>query len=88
MPYLPCPGVPSYTPQLIRTLLTNPALEGWNFDPTLFTVILLALIVNQGGVIVDVLDGTDRSEAIYKARSAVNTVCRSQKPTRTFSLVF
>jgi hypothetical protein len=41
-------------PTLIRTLLENPALEEWQFDPNVFSLLFLSLIVRRGGVILDV----------------------------------
>jgi len=41
-------------PTLIRTLLENPALEEWQFDPNVFSLVLLSHIVRRGGVILDV----------------------------------
>jgi hypothetical protein len=65
MPQLPSPGSHAFTPQLIRSVLADPSLKGWDFDSSLFTTILLALIVGKGGVIVDVSsdreDGNDAS---------------------------
>jgi len=51
---LPTPGSGDYMPTLIRVLLENPALEEWQFDPNLFSLVFLSLIVRKGGVILDV----------------------------------
>jgi hypothetical protein len=51
---LPIPGSGEYMPTLIRTLLENPALEEWQFDPNVFSLVFLSLIVRRGGVILDV----------------------------------
>jgi hypothetical protein len=51
---LPRPGSEQYMPTLIRTLLDNPALEEWQFDPNIFSLLLISLIVKKGGVILDV----------------------------------
>ncbi|KAL7418266.1 hypothetical protein Q5752_006722 [Cryptotrichosporon argae] len=50
---LPQPGAPSFTRQLYATLARAPSLNGWIPDPSLFSTLLLALIVKQGGVLVD-----------------------------------
>ena len=41
-------------PTLIRVLLENPSLEEWQFDPNLFSLVFLSLVVRKGGVILDV----------------------------------
>jgi hypothetical protein len=51
---LPIPGSGDYMPTLIRTLLDNPALEEWQFDPNAFSLVFLSLIVRRGGVILDI----------------------------------
>lgn len=40
-------------PTLIRVLLEKPSLEEWQFDPNLFSLVFLSLIVRKGGVILD-----------------------------------
>lgn len=62
MHWLPPPGSAAYTPKLIRYLLHEPALQNWEFDTSLFTTILLALIVDKGGVIVDVAPATEKDK--------------------------
>lgn len=51
---LPTPGSAQYMLTLLRTLLENPAMEGWQFDQTLFSLLFLALIVRRGGVCINV----------------------------------
>ena len=58
---LPRPGSEQYMPTLIRTLLDNPALEEWQFDPNTFSLLLLSLIVKKGGVILDVPSSSSSS---------------------------
>ena len=48
-------------PTLIRTLLDNPALEEWQFDPNTFSLLLLSLIVKKGGVVLDVPSSSSSS---------------------------
>ena len=67
---LPTPGSGDYMPTLIRVLLENPALEEWQFDPNLFSLVFLSLIVRKGGVILDVptssrSSGTDVVDGAY-----------------------
>ncbi|WWD03441.1 hypothetical protein V865_001493 [Kwoniella europaea PYCC6329] len=50
---LPQIGSPSFTPLLLRYVLAHPSLDGWPINPSLFSVLLLAMIVRQGGVVVD-----------------------------------
>jgi len=51
---LPIQGSGQYMPTLIRTLLENPALEEWQFDPNVFSLLLLSFMTKKGGVIFDV----------------------------------
>ncbi|WVQ67195.1 uncharacterized protein L199_005390 [Kwoniella botswanensis] len=50
---LPQIGSPSFTPLLLRYVLAHPSLDGWPINPSLFSVIILAMIVRKGGVVVD-----------------------------------
>ena len=67
---LPTAGSPSFLPSLIAHLGDSRQLHGWTFDPTLLSVLLLALIVKRGGVILDVL----REPHAPKSRDAVHSV--------------
>ncbi len=73
---LPTPGTPSFLPLLIAHLHDPPSLAGWNFDPTLLSVLLIALIVRRGGVIIDVeRDGSSGSkEGVKKVVKVVQAV--------------
>jgi len=74
---LPTPGTPSFLPLLIDHLLTSPQLRGWNFDPTLLSALLIALIVRRGGVIVDVLRDDKRAstrEGVERVVSVISAV--------------
>lgn len=59
-------------PTLIRTLLDNPALEEWQFDPNTFSLLLLSLIVKKGGVILDVPSAS--SSQSYETLGVVDEV--------------
>ena len=83
---LPQPGTPSFTPLLLRTLLSAPSLHGWTFDPNLFSVLLLALIVKKGGVIVDVLDEPTSSSRGAEREAGREKVVRVIQAVRFFPL--
>ncbi|WWC91529.1 uncharacterized protein L201_006475 [Kwoniella dendrophila CBS 6074] len=51
---IPKLGSPSFTPLLLRYILTHPALKGWSINPSLFSILLLAFIVRKGGIVIDV----------------------------------
>ncbi|WWD19466.1 hypothetical protein CI109_103926 [Kwoniella shandongensis] len=51
---LPPPGAVNFTPLLLDHLESHPQLHGWSLDPSLFSVLLLTLIVKRGGLVVDV----------------------------------
>ncbi|GFZ48509.1 hypothetical protein JCM24511_06257 [Saitozyma sp. JCM 24511] len=53
---LPAPGSPNFVPQLVSHAHTHLSPQ-WDFDTSLFSAVLLALIVGsrRGGVVVDVL---------------------------------
>jgi hypothetical protein len=72
---LPQPGSPDYVPSLIRHLGEEPSLAGWQPDPGLFAALLLTLIVNKGGMVVDV----PSSEG--KISRVVEHVCAVSPPT-------
>ena len=74
----PEPGAASFLPTLIAHLHDQPFLNTWNFDSTLFSVILIALIVRRGGLIVDVVreDGKTRSrQRVDRVIKVVSAVC-------------
>lgn len=73
---LPDLGSSQYMPTLIRTLLEHPALEEWQFDPTLFSLLLLGLIVKKGGVVVNVPGKRRRKEHVDATASSVIAVSR------------
>ncbi|WWC94669.1 hypothetical protein V866_001517 [Kwoniella sp. B9012] len=50
---LPQKGSPSFTALLLRYVLAHPSLDGWPINPSLFSVLLLAMIVRKGGVVID-----------------------------------
>ncbi|KAK6909618.1 hypothetical protein L486_00734 [Kwoniella mangroviensis CBS 10435] len=50
---LPQIGSPSFTPLLLRYVLAHPSLGGWPINPSLFSVLLLAMIVRKGGAVID-----------------------------------
>ncbi|WWC71831.1 uncharacterized protein I206_105790 [Kwoniella pini CBS 10737] len=52
--YLPELGSPSFTPLLLRYVLSHPSLKGWSINPSLLSVLLLALIVRKGGILIDI----------------------------------
>lgn len=56
---LPKPGSPSYLPSLLSHITSQPTLNGFQPDPVLFSAILLNLIVDRGGIIVDLPVDTD-----------------------------
>ncbi|WVW85956.1 hypothetical protein I302_107994 [Kwoniella bestiolae CBS 10118] len=65
---LPPLGSPSFTPLLLRHVLSHPALAGWSINPSLFSVLLLAMIVRKGGVVVDTTkrDIDDLAQVIHQ----------------------
>jgi hypothetical protein len=65
-------------PTLIRTLLDNPALEEWQFDPNVFSLLLLSLIVKKGGIILDV-PRMSRSQEILDVVDGVQGVSRLRR---------
>jgi hypothetical protein len=64
---------------LFRTLLANPALEEWQLDPSIFTLIFLSLIVKKGGVIFDIPNCHKRPDGIFKTVDSVLAVCSSRE---------
>ena len=50
----PEPGSGSYFPNLLAYIDKSPGLNGWKLDPSLFSALLLCLVVKRGGLIVDV----------------------------------
>lgn len=66
---LPKPGIHSYIPNLIASITTQDALQDWQPDPTLFSVILLWLVVKRGGLILDVpANGSAKGKGKEKGR--------------------
>ena len=53
---LPEPGSPSFIKNLLQHIVSSAPLDNWTPDPTLFSALLLSLIVNQGGLIVNTPD--------------------------------
>jgi hypothetical protein len=72
---LPNPGSSQYMPTLMRTLLENPALEEWQFDPNVFSLLLLSLIVKRGGIILDLPSGSSGGDGQDRAVRCVVAVC-------------
>ncbi|ORX40769.1 hypothetical protein BD324DRAFT_612059 [Kockovaella imperatae] len=58
---LPPLGSSSFVPLLLAGIADQPSLQGWKPDPTLFSTILISLIVNRGALIVDVDTNEDDS---------------------------
>lgn len=72
---LPQPGSLDYVPSLIRHLHDEPTLAGWQPDPGLFAALLLTLIVNKGGMVVEV------PSSAGKISKVVEHVCAVSSPT-------
>ncbi|WWC64391.1 uncharacterized protein I303_107001 [Kwoniella dejecticola CBS 10117] len=70
---LPRVGSPSFTPLLIRYLLSHPALHGWSINPSLFSILLLALITRKGGVVIDV-SPRDVTTSVNVVQSMVESI--------------
>jgi len=68
------PGTPSCLPILIAHLNESPQLQGWNFDPTLLSVLLFAFIIRRGGAIIDVLRDTNKGKSREGVRGVVRVV--------------
>ena len=51
---LPVPGSTSFVPNIFRYLAAQESLAGWTEDPTIFSTLLLTMVVNRGGLIVTV----------------------------------
>ncbi|WRT70408.1 uncharacterized protein IL334_007406 [Kwoniella shivajii] len=51
---LPNLGSPSFTPLLLRYVSSHLGSRGWSINPSLFSILLLALIVRRGGIVIDV----------------------------------
>lgn len=65
---LPTPGTPGFTPNLVAAVADDPSLRGYEPDPPLLAVLVLSLIVQCGGVIVDVSTTRSMSPATSAAR--------------------
>ncbi|OCF32155.1 hypothetical protein I316_06069 [Kwoniella heveanensis BCC8398] len=51
---LPEIGSPLFTPRLLSYILSDPSLVGWEISSSIFSVLLLALVVRRGGIVFDV----------------------------------
>ncbi|WVR00305.1 hypothetical protein IAU59_007448 [Kwoniella sp. CBS 9459] len=69
---LPEIGSPSFTPRLLSYVLAHPSLNEWEISPSLFSAILLALVVKKGGIVLDVNDtGVERTSRVVSEMSKI-----------------
>ncbi|WVF73128.1 hypothetical protein IAT40_007947 [Kwoniella sp. CBS 6097] len=62
---LPEIGSSSFTPRLLSYVLSHPSSNGWQISPSLFSALLLALVVKRGGVVIDVEQrGVERTSRV------------------------
>lgn len=62
----PAPGSPGYWVQLIEYLY---AADPWDFDRDLFGTVLLCLVAQTGGLIVDASDKRDVRDAVSSVQA-------------------
>ncbi|ODO03441.1 hypothetical protein L198_02288 [Cryptococcus wingfieldii CBS 7118] len=68
IPSLPVPGEQQFPRRLLHYIAAHPALRSWALSPPLLSILLLVLIVRQGGLVVDVEDdGRDKLVSIVYA---------------------
>ncbi|WVN85242.1 uncharacterized protein L203_100387 [Cryptococcus depauperatus CBS 7841] len=70
---LPDPGAAGFTPLLLKHVQQHPNLKGWSVNPSLFSILLLVLIVNKGGLIVDV-EEYGRNEILQVVQAMVQSI--------------
>ncbi|WVR07841.1 hypothetical protein IAU60_004884 [Kwoniella sp. DSM 27419] len=70
---LPSIGSRGFTARLLAHASSHPALAGWQIDPSLFSVLLLALVVRRGGLVVDTTTSglTSLADVLMQMTSAV-----------------
>jgi hypothetical protein len=70
----PVPGSESFLASLIQYIEAAPSLDGWQPDSTLLSVLLIATIVQKGGIIVDVKREAGNGKGKARAREKVADV--------------
>lgn len=71
---LPEPGIDDYLPILIDCITEHPALSKWQFDASIFWLVLLALIARRGGVIIDLAESHTRRKLLPGVVSSARAV--------------